>query len=132
MAAPGARFLNFYLPSGFEFIIAGLGVPALRNEPPEPGEFTLPPRALVDKLGADYGQIAVRGTPFADPPLLKNMATAALPGAAVPPFAINVSAAPAYWSNDILWSVLADGATTGGRYTLFEQLGSAAACSSLQ
>ena len=53
VAAPGTRLINFYLPASFEMIVAGLGVSALRDEPPERGEVALPPRALVDKLGAD-------------------------------------------------------------------------------
>jgi hypothetical protein len=88
----------------------GLGVPALRNEPPRPGEFTLLPRALIDKLGADYGQISVHGTP------------APLSGAKALPFASHVDIARSYWSNGILWSILADSATTDGSYTLFEEL----------
>ena len=48
-------------------IVAGLGAPALRNEPLIRSEFNLPPRPLVDKLGVDYGQVPVHGTPFADP-----------------------------------------------------------------
>ena len=122
MAAPGSRFLNFYLPSGFELILTGLGVPALRNEPPKHGEFTLPPRTLVDKLGADYGQSPVQGTPFVDPPLRENMTTAPLPGAKALPFAAHVNTVRCYWSNDILWSVLAENATTDGGYTLLEEL----------
>ena len=122
MAAPGCRFLNFYLPAGFELIVMGLGVPALRNEPPGKGEFTLPPRALVDKLGADYGQISVHGTPFADPPRPENMATVPRSGATALPYASQVATARSYWSDGILWSFLADGSTTDGGYSLFEEL----------
>ncbi len=122
MAAPGCRFLNFYLPSGFEFMVAGLGVPALRNEPPTRTDFALPPRESVEKLGADYGQISVHGMPFADPPKRENMATAPLIGAKASPFASHVKTARAYWSNGILWSILADGSGTDGSYTLLEEL----------
>ena len=34
----------------------------------------------------------------------------------------NTSSAPAYWFLDILWIVLVDGADTGGRYCVMEQL----------
>lgn len=122
MAAPGCRFVNFYLPAGFEFMVTGLGVPALRNEPPGHGDFTLPPRWLVDKLGADYGQTSVHGTPFADPPRRDQMKTAPLVGARAKPFAAHAESARSFWSNGILWSILADGATTDGGYTLMEQL----------
>ena len=122
MAEPGAHFINFYLPAGFELIVAGLGAPAERNEPPSPDQFAAPPRALVDKLAADYGQTSVHGTPFVDPPLLENMATAPLPGARAQPFAAHADTAKSYWRNDILWSVLADGDTTDSGYTLMEQL----------
>lgn len=121
MAAPRCRFLNFYLPAGFEMIVMGLGTPALRNAPPGPGEFTLPPRALVDKLGADYGQFPVLGTPFADPPRRENMTTTPLSGASALPYASHVNTARSYWSNGILWSILADRHTTDGSYSLFEE-----------
>ena len=38
------------------------------------------------------------------------------------PFIHNVDTAPAYWLMDVLWIVLADGADTGGRYSMMEQL----------
>ncbi len=123
MAEPGTRFLNFYLPAGFEMLLMGVGVPAERNEPPLEGDrVKMPPRALVDKLAADYGQIPVLGVPFADPPDLAKMTTEPLPGARAKPFHSHVSTAPAYWSNGILWSVLAEGGSTDGSYTLFEEL----------
>lgn len=122
IAAPGARFINFYLPAGFELIVAGLGAPATRNEPPNPDQFEVPPRALVDKLAADYGQVSVHGTPFVDPPLRENMNTAPLQGAKALPFAAHADTARSYWSNRILWSILAEGATTDFSYTLFEEL----------
>ena len=122
VASAGARLINFYLPAGFEMIVAGLGVPALRDGPPKPDEFSLPPRALVEKLGADYGQIPVHGTPFADPPLKQNMQTSPLLGAKALPLVAHADGAPAYWSNGVLWSVLADASNTDGSYTLFEEL----------
>ena len=123
MAEPGTRFLNFYLPAGFEMLLMGVATPAERNEPPlASDQVKLPPRKLVDKLAADYGQIPVLGMPFADPPDLAKMTTEPLPGARATPFHNHVSTASAYWSQGILWSVLADGANTDGSYTLLEQL----------
>jgi quercetin dioxygenase-like cupin family protein len=121
MAEPGAHFINFYLPAGFELTVAGLDAPAERNELPLPDQFAAPPRALVDKLAADYGQTSVHGTPFVDPPLLENMAPA-LPNARAQPFAAHADAARSYWSNDILWSVLVYGAAIDSSHTLLEQL----------
>ena len=43
----------------------------------------------------------------------------AVPG--MTPFVHNVDTAPAYWWLDILWVVLADGADTGGRYSLMHE-----------
>lgn len=43
----------------------------------------------------------------------------ALPGSM--PFVHNVDKAPAYWWLDILWVILADGADTGGRYSLMHE-----------
>ena len=123
MAEPGARFLNFYLPAGFEMLLMGVAAPAERNEPPTPADqVKLPPRRLVEKLAADYGQIPERGVPFADPPNLDQMVTEPLPGAVATPFKSHVDIAPAYWMAGILWSVLAEGRTTDGSYVLFEEL----------
>ena len=122
MAAPGSRFLNFYLPGGFEMMVTALGTAALRNDPPGADEWGLPTRALVEKLGADYGQASVHGTPFVDPPRRDHMITEPLEGAKAQPFAAHVTTAPSYWSNGILWSILADSVSTDGSYTLFEEL----------
>ena len=122
VASAGARLINFYLPAGFEMIVAGLGAPALRDGPPNPDVFDLPPRALVEKLGADYRQIPVLGTPFADPPLKENMRTKPLLGSRALPLVAHVDSAPAYWSNGVLWSILAGSSNTDGNYTLFEEL----------
>ena len=34
----------------------------------------------------------------------------------------NADSAPAYWMNDVLWIVLAEGKDTGGRFSMMEQL----------
>ena len=113
MADAGSRLLNFYLPAGFEMLLMGLGAPAERNEPPQPADqVKMAPRRLVEKLAGDYGQISVLGTPFADPPDLSRMKTEPLADALATPFQSTVQTAPAYWSQGILWSVLAEGKTT--------------------
>ena len=123
MAQAGARFLNFYMPAGFEMLLMGVAAPAERNEAPTPADgVKLPPRRLVEKLGADYGQIPGRGVPFVDPPDLEQMATEPLLGAVAMPFKSDRESAPAYWMAGILWSVLAQGSTTDGSYVLFEEL----------
>ncbi|MBC7801059.1 MAG: cupin domain-containing protein, partial [Gemmatimonadaceae bacterium] len=119
--APGTQLLNFYLPAGFEIILMGLAHPAERNELPPPG-VTLPPRRLVEQLSRDYGQTAVLGLPFADPPGPDNMATKPTPDAAAQPFLADAQTAPAYWNVGGLWTVLADGAATDGSFSLIEQL----------
>jgi mannose-6-phosphate isomerase-like protein (cupin superfamily) len=123
MADAGSRLLNFYLPAGFEMLLMGLAAPAERNDPPRPDDqVKMPPRYLVDKLASDYGQISVLGTPFADPPDPTRMKTEPLADALATPFTSTVKTAPAYWSQGILWSVLADAKTTDGSYVLFEEL----------
>jgi quercetin dioxygenase-like cupin family protein len=118
--APDTQVLNFYTPAGFEMLLMGTAVPAERNELPPKG-VPMPPRRLVEQLSRDYGQIPVRGLPFADPPTAENQLTRATPGATVLPFLTDAKAAPAYWSVGGLWIVLADGASTDGSYCLFEE-----------
>ena len=63
----------------------------------------------------------MRGLPFADTPTVENQLTMPTLGATVFPFRTDGKAAPAYWSVGGLWIVLADGASTGGSYCLFEE-----------
>ena len=123
IAQAGTRFLNFYLPAGFEMLLMAVSAPAERNDPPRPeDQVKLPPRPLVEKLAADYGQIPGLGVPFADPPSLEHMVTEPLIGAAATPFKSAVQTAPAFWMAGMLWSILAEGHTTDGSYALFEEL----------
>ena len=83
--APDTRFLNFYLPAGFDVLLMGLAVPALRNELPTAEDHVpLPPRRLVEQLSRDYGAVPVIALPFADHPSPANMVTKASAAAAVP------------------------------------------------
>ena len=119
--APNTQLLNFYLPAGFDVLLIGIAHPADRNEPPPPG-VPMPPPRLVRQLARDYGQTAVLGMPFIDPPGPDNMATKPTPGAGVLPFGAQAGSAPSYWMMGGLWSVLASGAQTGGSYSLLEQV----------
>jgi quercetin dioxygenase-like cupin family protein len=118
--APDTQVLNFYTTAGFEMLLMGTAVPAERNELPPEG-VPMPPRRLVEQLSRDNGQISLRGLPFADPPTTENQLTMPTPGATVFPFLTDANAAPAYWSVGGLWIVLADGASIGGSYCLFEE-----------
>lgn len=115
------RLLNFYLPAGFEILLLGLCVPAQENELPPPG-VQLPPRRLVEKLSAQVGALPILGLPFADPPRDDNMATRPTLGATAHPFISSAAEAPSWWTRDGLWSVLADGTSTDGSYSMFERL----------
>ena len=120
--APGTQLLNFYLPAGFELILMGLAAPAEADTLPPPGAVRMPPRRLVEQLSRDFGQTPVLGLPFADPPGPDNMATKSTPGARTSAFAISAAEAPSYWHVGGLWSVLVDGESSGGSYSLIEQL----------
>ena len=119
--APNTQLLNFYLPAGFDVLLIGLAHPADRNEPPPPG-VPMPPPWLVRQLAHDYGQTAVLGMPFIDPPGPDNMATEPTPGATILPFGATAATAPSYWHMGGLWSVLASGEQTGGSYSVLEQI----------
>ena len=118
---PETQILNFYLPAGFEQLLIGIAHPADRNELPPPG-IPLPPPHLVDKLAADYGQYAVLGMPFKDPPDLDKMYTKELPGATEFPFLANAKDLPALWIEKGLCTILASAKATGNSYSLIEQL----------
>ena len=121
--APDTRFLNFYLPAGFDALLMGLSVPALRNELPTPDDHVpLPPRRLVEQLSRDYGAVPIIALPFADHPTPANMVTKPTAAAAVPPRLSTASSGPSFWYGGGLWSILADAASSGGSYCLFEQI----------
>lgn len=119
--APETQILNFYLPAGWEQLLIGIAYPAERNELPPP-DIPLAPPHLVDKLAADYGQVAVLGQPFKDAPDPEKMRTKPTPGATVFPFLAYANERQAYWNNGGLWTVLASGDQTGNSYCLIEQL----------
>jgi len=121
--APGTRFLNFYLPAGFDVLLMGLAVPALRNELPTSEDYVpLPPRRLVEQLSREYGAVPVIALPFADHPSPENMVTKPTPAALVAPRLSNAASADAHWFAGGLWTTLADEASSGGSYCMFEQI----------
>lgn len=121
--APDTRFLNFYLPAGFEMLLMGLAIPAERDELPTPADrVPLPPRKLVERLSADYGAVPVIELPFADHPTVENRKTKATAAAAVPPSMTQAATAPTYWHEGGLWSILADAKSTDNSYSMFEVL----------
>ena len=72
---PNSRLLNWYSPGGFEMLLMRIATPATERKPPVPNSLPLPPRWMVEECSREFGQIAVLGLPFADPPTKDNMAT---------------------------------------------------------
>ncbi len=119
---PNSRLLNFYTPGGFEMLVMSIAMPAAERKPPEPNSAPMPPRWMVEECSREFGQIGVLGLPFADPPTKDNMATRPSEANLTKPYGIAVKAAPAYWSQGILWTILASAEQTGGSYSLMEEL----------
>jgi quercetin dioxygenase-like cupin family protein len=119
---PHSRLLNFYTPGGFEMLLMSIATPATERKPPEPGALPMPPRWMVEECSREFGQIPILGLPFADPPSQDNMATKPSDVNPVMPYGIEVESAPAYWSQGILWTILASSEQTGGAYSLIEEL----------
>ncbi len=104
-----AVLINFYFPAGFEMWLMGSAVPAQRDELP-PADTPFPPMALTKGLSDDYGGL----------PLTKERSTSANPDAPVAPAVSARRTAEAIWLDRGCWSVLADAASTGGSYSVFE------------
>lgn len=119
---PSTHVLNFYLPAGFEQLLIGVSHPAPEREPPPPEQIEemLPPRWLADKLSEDYGQTSVLGNPFVDKPDPAKMATRPTPGATLFPYTANADELEHFTGMGGCWTILADGAQTGGSYCLLE------------
>ncbi len=120
--APHSRLLNFYTPAGFEMLLMSIATPATERKPPVPNSLPMPPRWMVEECSREFGQIGILALPFADPPTKDNMATRPSQINPIKPYGIEVKNAPAYWSQDILWTVLANSEQTGGSYSLIEEL----------
>lgn len=119
---PNSRLLNWYSPGGFEMLLMSIATPAAERKPPVPNSLPLPPRWMVEECSREFGQIPVLGLPFADPPAKDNMATRASEVNPVKPYSVEAKNAPAFWSQGILWTILATADQTGGSYSLIEEL----------
>ena len=119
--APNSRLLNFYTPGGFEMLLMSLATPAAERKPPVPGSAPMPPRWMVEECSREFGQIPGIALPFADPPSKENMVTHLSDVNKLKPYGINSEDAPAYWSQGILWTILATAEQTGGSYSLMEE-----------
>ncbi len=104
-----AVLINFYFPAGFDLWLMGSASPALRNELP-PSDMPLPPYDLMKTLSDDYTGL----------PLTRERSTAANPAAPALPAMTSRSTAEAVWFDRGCWSILADAASTGGSYSVFE------------
>ena len=111
--APHSRLLNFYSPGGFEMLLMSLATPAAERKPPAPGSVPMSPRWMVEECSREFGQIPGTSLPFADPPTKETMGTKPSRVNPTKPFGISASDAPAYWSQGILWTILASAEQTG-------------------
>jgi quercetin dioxygenase-like cupin family protein len=99
-----------------------LATPAAERKPPAAGSIAMPPRWMVEECSREFGQIAGTSLPFADPPTEENMITRPSTVNPIKPYGIHAKDAPAYWSQGILWTILASAQQTGGSYSLMEEL----------
>lgn len=120
---PNSRLLNWYSPGGFEMLLMSIATPAAERKPPVPKSLPMPPRWMVEECSREFGQITVLDAlPFADPPTKHNMATRPSEVNPVKPYGVKSEDAPAYWSQGILWTILATADQTGGSYSLMEEV----------
>lgn len=101
--------INFYFPAGFDLWLMGLASPALANQPPPP-DAPMPPYDLMKRISDDYDGL----------PLTKERSTSANPSAIAQPRVVSRQTAENFWFGDGCWSILADAASTGGSYSVFE------------
>ena len=116
------RVLNFYLPAGFEHIVLSVSMPAQSRTIPAVDAVPMPPPEFVNEVSREYGQRKDLGMPWVDQPGDDNMATTPSQTNPVKPFGSHASDAPAYWHQDILWTMLATAEQTGGVYSVIEEL----------
>ena len=119
---PGSRLLNFYTPAGFEDIIMSLAIPAPERKAPKAGESPMPPPWMVEETSREFGQIPVLGLPFRDPLTDENSGTTPSELNLIKPFGSSILNAPAFWSQDSLFTILASKEQTGGAYSLMHQV----------
>lgn len=104
-----AVLVNFYFPAGFDLWLMGSASPALSNQPP-PSDAPMPPYDLMKRLSDDYDGL----------PLTKERSTSANPWAIAQPTVVSRRTAENVWFGAGCWSILADAASTGGSYSVFE------------
>ena len=104
-----AVLINFYFPGGFDAWLMGSASPALANVPP-PEDASPPPIALMNRLSEDYDGM----------PLTQERSTSPNPLAPAAPTVTARHTAESLWFQGGRWSILADGASTGGGYCVFE------------
>lgn len=104
-----ATLINFYFPAGFDLWLMGSAVPAQRNELP-PADTPMPPFQLTKKLSDDYAGL----------PMTEERTTSPNPDAPAAPTMTSRATAQNFWYERGCWSILADGDSTGGSYSVFE------------
>ena len=115
------RVLNFYVPGGFEMFIMSLAVPAQKRKSPQPGTSPMPPRWMAMEASHEFGQIAGRSMPIADPPTDEDRATKPSERNPIRPYGVGLEDAPPLWVKGSLFSVLATSEQTGGSYSLLHK-----------
>ena len=118
---PGTRLLNFYTPGGFEMFIMSLAVPAQERKAPKPGKTPMPPRWMAMEASREFGQIAAPTMPIADPPTAENRVTKPSVTNTIRPYGVQLHAAPAFWAEASLFTILATKEQTGGSYSLLHE-----------
>ena len=104
-------------------ILRLVGIVPAERKPPAPNSLPMPPRWMVEECSREFGQLKVfDALPFADPPTKDNMVTRPSEVNPVKPYGVKGEDAPAYWSQGILWTILATADQTGGSYSLMEEL----------
>ncbi len=103
-----AVLINFYFPGGFDVWLMGSASPALANAPPPEG--VPPPIELMKRLSQDYDGM----------PLTQDRSTSSNPLAPALPAVTSRHTAESLWFQGGRWSILAEGASTGGGYGVFD------------
>ena len=102
-------------------LLMSLAVPAAERKPPVPGWTPMPPRWMVEECSREFGQVAGVALPFADRPTKENRVTKPSTVNPIKLYGLKVNDAPAYWSQGILWAILATAEQTGGSYSLMKE-----------
>lgn len=117
-----SHVLNFYFPAGFEHILLSIAAPAQSRTVPAFDAVPMPPPEFANELAREYGQTKDLGMPWVDIPNANNIVTVPSKTNPFKPFGNSVADAPSFWSQGILWSMLATGEQTDGTYSVIEEL----------